>query len=506
MSLDNAQPDTSTYNKFLLHTFALKCVIVCTLHVYTMKVHMTLSITIITVTWALHHCQLHTLYLHDDYAYSTLLIMAAKYEFVEALPEEYKCSWCKNAIYGAVETKCCGYLLCESCSKKGRKKCCPLCEATCIETQDNVYMRRKLDQLHIYCVNKNYSSITLKGCDWKGAINDLKSHLDNHCPHTKVTCSYKCDVKIARCMKKAHEGIFCSNRPVTCPYCKKQTTAQTIDSHVPKCDKRPIECPNKCSAKLVKDELQFHLKQCPLQKISCEFEHAGCEEKVLRKDYDSHIKNNAHKHLKLLSCSFSTMLTDIEQTKGDMDDMKANSDKELKALEKQAIAKTDKQIKEMDKVVIGLKQELGKTQQRIHILSQQHLESMKTITIPFVFNSTSSSAPMYILGYCMSINIEKTTNVVLVLHPGQYDSDLLWPIQGVVKLLLLHPKHQGSNDVIVLNDLRNPQLELVYSLAKTLRPTGCEILGIQVVKNTIPYLHGIVSKEYHLLVKGAVFH
>ena len=419
--------------------------------------------------------------------------MAAKYEFVETLSEEYKCSWCKNAIYGAVETKCCGYLLCESCSIKGLKKRCPLCKATCIEIQDNVYMRRKLDQLRIYCVNKNCSSTSSEGCDWKGAINDLKSHLDNHCPYTKVTCRYKCDVKIARCMKKAHESNCC-NRPVACPYCEQQGRAQTIQLHMPTCDKRPVECPNKCLGKLVKNELQLHLKQCPLQEISCEFEYTGCEERVLRKDYDSHIKNETHKHIKLLSCSFATMLTDIKQIKEDMDDMKASSDKELKALEKQAVAKTEEQIKEMDKEVIGLKQELGKTQQRIHILSQQHLENMKTIiTVPFVFNSTSSSAPIYILGYCMSINIEKTTSVALVLHPGQYDSDLLWPIQGVVKLLLLHPKTIASN------------VELVYSLDKTPKPTECTILGTQVVRNTILYLHGVVSREYRLLVKGAVF-
>lgn len=52
---------------------------------------------------------------------------------------------------------------------------------------------------------------------------------------------------------------------------------------------------------------------CPLQEIWCEFENAGCADKVLRKDCDSHIEDNSQKHLRLISHSFRAQLAALRQ-------------------------------------------------------------------------------------------------------------------------------------------------------------------------------------------------
>ena len=354
-----------------------------------------------------------------------------KYEFIEKLPEKFTCPVCLDAVYDAVETKCCGVLLCMSCSDRliASKMACPQCRVSPLVSDKSQFVRREVRQLHIYCVNRGCCNTTeslafpvspndvdaekpivsgLDHCEWSGEINDLQSHLDNQCPHATVTCQYNCGVKIVRCHKDVHEDEICHKCPFSCWFCDTKATAEEIDYHANKCDKRPIECPNECLAELLQGELQLHLEQCPLQEISCEFEHVGCKEKVLRKDHNSHIECNTHKHLGLLSSKFVVKLSEMKEMKQGLADIKAESVKKVGQIKKGVIDKRER-LEQLRQQAIDLKQNLQTASKSVHILSQLKLQSIDTICIVQTHITSSSSAPFYIMGLCVSVEINYKT-------------------------------------------------------------------------------------------------
>ena len=441
-----------------------------------------------------------------------------KYKLLKPLPDDFKCPVCLDAVYDAVETKCCGVLLCMSCFREltSFKMACPQCRTSLLAAHANQFMRRKVRQLHIYCINRQWynkdvlwsypvspnshahqlSLNDYNSCNWSGEINDLQSHLDNHCPHATVTCRYKCGVEMVRLQKDVHEAKVCCKRPFSCWFCDMKAIAEEIDDHAIKCDKRPIECPNKCSAELLQGELQLHLEQCPLQEISCEFEHVGCKEKVLRKDHNSHIECNTHKHLELLSSKFVVKLSEMKEMKQGLAGIKAESARKVEEIKKRAIDKRER-LEQLRQEATVLKQNLQTASKSVHILSRLQLQSIDTICIVQTYTTSSSSAPFYIMGLCVSVEINyKTETMSLLLHSGNYDDDLLWPAEGVVTLVLMHPMKEEQNK------------KLIYSFFHTQRPTtSCNTVGTLLVKNLYEYLFIYLHQNarHQLSVENAQF-
>ena len=442
----------------------------------------------------------------------------SKYEFVKELDNSLLCPICLDAVHDAVETKCCGMLLCKLCSEK--IAACPMCKASPFATQDSLFMRRKVKQLHIYCVNKDCcSEISIqpypvhpnseslqnfvsgkKLCTWSGEINELASHLHKNCPHTTIICQYNCGAEIVRCQKDVHEDKVCRKRPFSCWFCDMKATAEEIDGHARKCDKRPIECPNKCSAELLQRELQLHLEQCPLQEISCEFEQAGCEEKVLRKDYNSHIEDNTHKHLSLQLYSFSTQLVNM---KDKIEDIRVK-EYEQQEIMKKSFAElkntTNSQVRAMQNYILKMKEEMEKMEKKVKLLSQVQIQHIN-ITVPCAPSSVSqSSRQLYLHGYCMSVEcteymyLKGTLQVSLLLHPGQYDDNLSWPVEGVVTLVLLHSKDEERNKELEYHFNKIDRLHHMVGVAVKRQEMHCD---------SREYQHGVMNKEYQLLVKSS---
>ena len=462
------------------------------------------------------NCKIHCHRKRIDFKFPS---MSMKYEFLEPLPDDFKCPVCLDAVYDAVETKCCGHHLCGQCSDR-LTGACPLCKEPQLVTRESMFMRRQLRQRHIYCINKNCSNRIYNNqypanpnsqdspsqfstgsncCNWSGEINDLQSHLEI-CPHAIVACQYNCGFIMARCQKEDHEDKICRKRPFSCWFCGMKATAKEIDGHAIKCDKRPIECPNKCPAELLQGELQLHLKQCPLQEVSCEFKHAGCKERISRKDYDSHITDTSAmiSHLRLLS---SSVAEQAATQKRNQEHFEEEKQKQVACLEevRQQLQCLNKQLQEEkskykqtseEKIELCIK-ELQKNENKLRILSHMHLQSI-SITVPH--KSLTSSALFYIQGYCMSVKIDRMAHTaILMLHPGQYDDDLTWPLEGVVTLVLIHPKDIGKNILLEYHIKKAYTARWVITFKREL---GCD---------SKDYIHqnGGMNKEYKLSVKSA---
>ena len=107
---------------------------------------------------------------------------------------------------------------------------------------------RIINGLQVYCTNRR------RGCQWKGELKNLSTHLnkgkrEGECQHEEVKCRYKCREIAQRQQLKHHEDKECLQRPFECQYCKLKGTYHSItEEHYKKCSKYPVLCPNKCTS------------------------------------------------------------------------------------------------------------------------------------------------------------------------------------------------------------------------------------------------------------------
>ena len=80
--------------------------------------------------------------------------------------------------------------------------------------------------------------------DFTGSI--IEDHL---CGFERIDCDFKCGQKIQRNRLKAHQINTCSKRMISCSYCARDFTADTLQSHHTKCPRFPVPCPFRCGLK-----------------------------------------------------------------------------------------------------------------------------------------------------------------------------------------------------------------------------------------------------------------
>ena len=139
-----------------------------------------------------------------------------------------------------------------------------------------------------------------QGCSWTGELGGLNRHL-NDCQYVTISCTKGCGTTLQRHCMAVHIAESCPKRDFTCEYCGFKSTYEVCNKHWSECVKYSLPCPNKCGiAKVQRGSLEQHLNECPLQQVECEFCHAGCKDKIQRKDLKVHMEN-VQKHLSLLS-------------------------------------------------------------------------------------------------------------------------------------------------------------------------------------------------------------
>ena len=149
-----------------------------------------------------------------------------------------------------------------------------------------------------------------------GAVNikrkDMKTHREN-CPLEPIKCPFSevCN-KYFRKHIEDHKKE-CDFRPYQCEHCGHNGTYLSISgegqfltlvgpNHYDECEQYPLQCPNKCGADNIKrKDMKTHRDACPMEPLDCPFQHVGCSAgKILRKDMDSHCKENIQTHLLLV--------------------------------------------------------------------------------------------------------------------------------------------------------------------------------------------------------------
>ena len=232
-------------------------------------------------------------------------------EFVEKPPKIFQtdCPVCLLILCEPYQVTCCGKSFCKECigKIKARSQPCPTCKQDKFEFFPNKGLQQPLYGFAVFCSNKE------RGCVWEGELGQLHQHINSNpdkeklsvgCAYTNIVCLF-CDKLHLRHEMAQHQTSLCLKRPFTCFMCEEyeSTYEDVVNSHAPVCKCRPVECPNSCGAdNLQHQHLEEHVfSQCPLTCVECEFSDAGCDAKVYRKDFASHLTDNLVTHVSLLA-------------------------------------------------------------------------------------------------------------------------------------------------------------------------------------------------------------
>ena len=296
------------------------------------------------------------------------------------------------------------------------------------------------------------------GCWWVREPGCVDQHLSNglvggECRQGAVACPNLCGRRLQRHDLEGHKATDCPNRQFACTHCAYKATYQEIvEDHLPKCSKYPLECPNKCGKRSIERQyVPNHLDVCPLELIQCEFDYAGCKEKVQRQGMRSHVDSSMKAHLQMVA-------------------------RHAKLQEKQ-IKQQEKQIEQQEMRIEQLEKKMGVFAAEFNLRSS----ALQVFIPPPVFTMTNFeqhkmdddqwfSPPFYshIGGYKMCISVDangsetgKGTHVSVFLHimRGEFDDTLKWPFHGEVTVQLLNQRKNAKHQEKALIQTTDCSLE-----------------------------------------------
>ena len=353
------------------------------------------------------------------------------YEFVEKVSERFICNICTKVQFFPHLTGCCGQHFCESCLLRWFRnhtyESCPHCRAYGEEFQHVVNKERirEIKELMIYCTKKRY------GCEWVGSLGSLLLHLDSDkgCNYMDVRC--ECGEVLMRKDLATHSAEKCPLRSAKCEYCNKEDTYQEItEKHYGECPLYPLDCPNRCGVIDIKRrDLSTHCSRCPLEPMECPFQEAGCEEALIRQDFDCHMKLFQQQHLLMVMGAF-------KETKKRLQSLEAM--KEVIAVDVEILHKRKSNCQ------VGISLASIRSQTKTCRLTAEFGDSITYRMTNFSNYKESGnvwhSPPFYYDdGYKMCLEVHAGgvgsgagthVSLSLLLMKGEFDDQLEWPLES----------------------------------------------------------------------------
>ncbi len=250
-----------------------------------------------------------------------------EHKFVDDVPDKFICSICTNVLREPRLTECCGQHFCQGCLtswlRKHRTKSCLHCRRRNFNHILDKPVQREINQLKVCCSHHE------KGCQWVGELGDLQTHLNSEkgCGYVKVQCPYVATAffpwsnfshAVPRKHLLQHLASECPLRSYKCKHCGLKGTYESItQKHYVKCPEFPLECPNKCGAtRIPRKQMATHREQCPLERVPCPFQEAGCKVKLVRRHLEKHVSQETQHHLLLTykaMCTLKQRCSELER-------------------------------------------------------------------------------------------------------------------------------------------------------------------------------------------------
>ena len=356
-------------------------------------------------------------------------------DFAEEPSREFFCPVTLALLREPQQTLCCGNHISPEAVATLQKsgKPCPLCKEVNFKTLPDKFFKRIVNELKVRCPRKSV------GCPWVGKLGGLERHLsldsaEGECTFVEVACTHSCGLRIQRRMLDTHKATGCPQRPFKCQHCGHDATHSEITTlHYSRCEKFPLECPNKCGEKAIeRRNLPSHRERCPLEVIACEFSHAGCTANLQRVKMVDHKRQSVDEHLAMAGKTIEQQATTLQQQA---------------TMQAKTIATLQHQISSLQLEATLVKQLVA------HLKPGSLAESPSVVFIPpptIIMTNFSQhksagdtwySPPFYshIGGYKMclrvhanGVGVDTGTHVSVFVHlmRGEYDNDLLWPFRG----------------------------------------------------------------------------
>ena len=354
-----------------------------------------------------------------------------EYDFVKKPSEEYFCPVTFELLTDPVQTSCCGNHLTRTVADRlqAEGKSCPVCKEHPLSFTYDKYFKRKVTELKVYCKNKS------AGCEWKGELGELDHHLNlgsvkGQCDFVEVECPLKCGQNLHRYNLENHQSKECVKRPFSCQYCDyKSTYEKVVNDHLPKCQRFPKVCPNKCSRYEIEQRfLQHHLKEkCPLEIVACEFSFAGCQVKVERIVMQDHLDKSKDKHLKMTASKCQNLEVELNSLK----------------LALNTIAPKPVFIPPPDIVMNEYERKRKEDERWFSPAFYTHVGGYK-MCLSITANGWGDGKGTHV-------------GVSVFMMKGEFDSYLKWPFRGKITVELVNQKDGGVNyermqDCVILQD------------------------------------------------------
>ena len=416
-----------------------------------------------------------------------------QFNFITLPSNDFNCPVCLSVLQEPFLTTCCGGHFCEGCVQKVKTQFdeCPLCKEKPLNAVIDKYFKRQLDQLMIYCPQKE--------CTWTGELGKVNEHLATdqvagECQYVTVKCPLSCGLEVLRKLLDSHIAEDCPYRSTSCLYCDFEGShVEVTTQHIDACPNYPCNCPNSCSPTIIKrHEISDHLAECPEQEIPCAFVEMGCTKVMHRKQLQEHLEMSSIEH-QLLTCkAFSSMKLEAQQKIEAAEQKIQAAQEKIEAMQQQhqseittireEMAQVESQAGQAEYWVNGFKlmaEEVKKNDWAVYLSRMSELVSSMSppiapiiISLPNITNKLSKgihtrlihSTPFYTdsQGYKMLLYAKMVyhdskcvgslpNNVVvgLCIVKGEHDRSLEWPFHGEATILLFNSKKDDKHRKVV---------------------------------------------------------
>ena len=231
-------------------------------------------------------------------------------EFVNKICKDVQteCSICLHVLREPhIVEPCCGHRFCRACLaeiKMATDYACPLCRKPTFKDIPDRQLKRVLMAKRVYC------SFRRNGCEWKGELCKLETHLNSNpqtdraawqegCSYVEIPCPLCQRERMKRLVIEEHIANECPKREVSCKFCQVHHSAyENIGKHHAVCPCVPVECPKGCRATPLRGNLASHLEyKCLNNPQLCPFHIVGCKKKFAGHRMDAHLWSTLTAHL-----------------------------------------------------------------------------------------------------------------------------------------------------------------------------------------------------------------
>ncbi|XP_076344560.1 TNF receptor-associated factor 4-like isoform X7 [Tachypleus tridentatus] len=279
-----------------------------------------------------------------------------------------------------------------------------------------------------YCSIHGFSqalneNMSISRHSWSGftplKVKVFQGHL-NTCKYDAIPCTNQCAAMIPRLLMKDHLSYTCPKRRISCEFCNREFTGETLENHTAKCPKYPLSCPNRCEpTKIPREDMEVHLKDhCPSVTLHCAFRDMGCIFKGPRFSLDEHLEESTRFHLILMCNLVSRQQRQISTLQNALENLTLNTSGTL-------IWKITDYIQNMTEAKSKKDHELCSAP---FYTSQYGYKLVATLFL----NGNGAGEGSHL-------------SVYIRIVPGEYDSLLSWPFSHTVSFTLYDQTSSSEN-------------------------------------------------------------